>query len=95
MRRFKSICHKSYLGFKDDVIAEAGRIYDVVPDYHRVKMDKSDNLSHYNIYDGNIPIIVYRVTEVSGLSPRSFIQYFYTQEEMRNINIDKILNEKI
>lgn len=99
---FKSICKNHYsLSYSQHCawvsskninstpsIIEIGKEYSIYPIYNHRGM-----LLHYDIYDKNIPIMVYGITmdTIDGLSVSSLLKYFYSKEEMRDIKLEEIL----
>ena len=86
---FKSICHTPYHSSTE--LLDRGKEYKIVPCEHFSRNGYIE-ISHHNIYYGDIPIIVYMKTPISGLSSRSFTSVFHTKEQMGNIKLNNILN---
>ena len=84
--KFRSICRHRYLSPIYGILLEEGKEYTIYPSL------KGNIICHYDIYDGEIPIIAYMKTPVNGMSTRSFPTYFYTHKEVRELKLEKILS---
>lgn len=97
--KFKSICHTTlssiYIGDRYNKILEVGKEYNIVRSLHRFRMPGEDTLYHYDIYDGDVPVIVYMKTPISGMTIGTFPNCFYTKEQMRDIKLNEVLNGKV
>jgi hypothetical protein len=84
-RRFKSVCHKEYrdtiVKNRPPIIFNEGSIYDVL---YMDESEFSDGQSLYLISDG---------VDTTVHTLESFPLYFYTEYEMRERNINSIINE--
>jgi len=84
---FKSICHHPYHSFTDAKLLDEGKEYTILTCY-----TSNGAISHYDIYDGDTPVIVYNYTV--ALSVVIFHQYFYTFDQMRDIKLKQLLNKE-